>query len=288
MNRRAFIAGAAAASAAALAACATGRRSATSPGARPSTPAGSETTASTAAPPGDSSTGGTAAHQGPGGPSSGQAQGPSGPRSGEAQGPAAFVSHGPLTGGGVALTFHTAGPASITTDILDQAGAVGAHLTFFVVGQWLAANPGMAQRILDGGHELANHTWSHVDIAHLDAAAMQAEITRCADVLQRQTGSIGRWFRPSQIDVPTPALLAQAAQAGYATCVGFDVDPLDYTDPPPAPALILSRTRARIHPGAIVSLHTLHPGTARAFGGIVAAIHARGLQAVTVSSVLGG
>jgi peptidoglycan/xylan/chitin deacetylase (PgdA/CDA1 family) len=199
-------------------------------------------------------------------------------------GPAAFVAHGPASSTGVALTFHTAGDPAITDALLTEAGRVGAKLTFFVVGTWLVAHPDLVAKIQAGGHDLGNHTWSHIDLPHLPASAMYDEIAKCADALKTQTGSISKWFRPSQTDVPSAAILDQAGRAGYATSAGYDVDPLDYTNP--GTALVLSRTRARIHPGSIVSLHTLYQGTADAFGGIVAAIRAKGLEPVTLSTLL--
>jgi len=69
------------------------------------------------------------------------------------------------------------------------------------------------------------------------------------------------------------------------TSVGYDIDPLDYTDP--GAALVESRVRAQLHGGAIVSLHTLYTGTATAFSPIVASIRAQGLEPVTTSAVLG-
>ncbi|MHB8463333.1 MAG: polysaccharide deacetylase family protein [Acidimicrobiales bacterium] len=200
------------------------------------------------------------------------------------QGPAVFRARGATTATGVAVTFHTAGDPAITQSILDQAAALNAKLTFFVVGTWLTANPNMVGAIQAGGHELGNHTWSHINLPHLSPDAMHAEIAKCADALQRATGSIGKWFRPSQTDVPTAAILDQAGQVGYATSVGYDVDPLDYENP--GSSLIVSRTRARVKPGSIVSLHTLYKGTADAFTPIIAAIRAKGLEPVTVSTLL--
>jgi len=200
-------------------------------------------------------------------------------------GPATFVSRGPSTATGVALTFHTAGPVAYTESLLTQAAQNGAKLTFFIVGTWLAQHPGMAARIQAAGHDLGNHTYSHGNIAAMGPTQMYEEIARCGALLRAETGSIGRWFRPSQTDVPSAAILQQAGRAGYATSVGYDVDPLDYTDP--GAAAVLSRTKARLHGGAIVSLHTLYQGTATAFGDIVGAIHAAGLQPVTLSTLLG-
>ena len=201
------------------------------------------------------------------------------------QGPATFVAHGPATSTGVALTFHTAGDPAITQQILADAARLSAKLTFFVVGTWAQANPATVKQILDGGHEFGNHTWSHIDMPHLGPDAVLSEISRCAEVLQQQTGSIAKWFRASQTDVPSAAILEQAGKAGYATSVGYDVDPLDFTNP--GSSLVLSRTRAKLHGGAFVSLHTLYRGTAVAFPELVAAIRGRGLEPVTVSTVLG-
>ena len=201
------------------------------------------------------------------------------------QGPATFVAHGPSTSTGVALTFHTAGDPAITEQILADAARLGAKLTFFLVGNWAQGNPNTLKQIIDGGHELGNHTWSHIDMPRLSAAGMLTEITKCADVLSAQTGTISKYFRASQTDVPSAAILEQAGKAGYAKSVGYDVDPLDYTNP--GASLVVSRTRAHLHPGAFVSLHTLYRGTATALPQIIAAVRGRGLEPVTVSTVLG-
>lgn len=255
IGRRAFVGGVAAAGF--LAACAGAKRKTSSGVATGGTPSGSGPT--TAGPATTSTT--------------------------RPQGPATFVAHGPATSTGVALTFHTAGDPAITHQILADAARLGAKLTFFLVGNWAEGNPATVKMIVDGGHELGNHTWSHIDMPHLSAAGMATEITKCADVLATQTGSISKYFRPSQTDVPSAAILEQAGKAGYATSVGYDVDPLDYTNP--GSSLVVSRTRAKLHGGAFVSLHTLYQGTAVALPQIIEAIHGRGLQPVTVSTVLG-
>ncbi|MFN2608746.1 MAG: polysaccharide deacetylase family protein [Acidimicrobiales bacterium] len=201
-----------------------------------------------------------------------------------ARGPARFVHSGPTTGGQMALTFHGSGDVGVVTALLDVARRVRAPITVFAVGQWLEANPAMADRLRADGHELANHTYTHPALASVDRAGVASEITRCRDVLARLSGSGGRWFRPSGVDVPTSLMLEEAGSAGYGTVVGYDIDPLDYTDP--GAAAVLSRTRAKLHAGAIVSLHTGHQGTVDAFEPVVAAVRAAGLEPVVVSELL--
>ena len=60
----------------------------------------------------------------------------------------------------VALTFDD-GPGATTPQVLDVLQRAGVRATFFVVGQQVAANPEMLQRIVASGHVLGDHTWSH-------------------------------------------------------------------------------------------------------------------------------
>ena len=78
-----------------------------------------------------------------------------------APGPAQFVDTGPDEFGRVALTFHTSGDLGLAQQLLDVLAAHDAHITSFIVGSWLAANPDWAKKLTDAGHELANHTYTH-------------------------------------------------------------------------------------------------------------------------------
>ena len=196
-----------------------------------------------------------------------------------------FVQSGPATGDGVALTFHGSGDTRLFDQLLAAAARLRAPITVFAVGRWLDDNPTIARRVAEAGHELANHTYTHPVLTRLDAAAVIDEISRCRDSLERHAGTPGRWFRPSGTPAPTPTITDAARRAGYTTIVGYDVDPHDYQDP--GAAMVASRVEAGLHAGAIVSLHTGHAGTVKAFDAIVAAIHQRGLHPVTVTDLLG-
>lgn len=199
-------------------------------------------------------------------------------------GPATEVVNGPRARQEIALTFHASGDPALGRALLSAAEAGGAKLTIFVVGSWLEQNPSMAQRIQSGGHELGNHTYTHPDLRVLGATALEAEVTRARDVLRRLTGSSGDYFRPSQMDRATPAVLAAAGAAGYRTSVAYDVDPLDYEDP--GAAAVRDRTLAGVRPGSIVSMHLGHQGTVDALPDILAGLKQRGLKPVTVGQLL--
>jgi peptidoglycan/xylan/chitin deacetylase (PgdA/CDA1 family) len=194
------------------------------------------------------------------------------------------MSHGPRTGNAVALTFHGAGDPRLATTLLAELGRAGARATVLAVGSWLEANPAMARAILDGGHELGNHTQTHPALRRLDGAACYHEIDGCRQVLQRLTGSPGRWFRPSGTPHATPLIAAAAGRAGYRTTLSYDVDPRDYADP--GATAVRDRTLSAVRPGSIVSLHLGHAGTLAALPGILDGLRSRGLRAVTVGALL--
>ncbi|HET7490036.1 MAG TPA: polysaccharide deacetylase family protein [Acidimicrobiales bacterium] len=200
-------------------------------------------------------------------------------------GRSAFVRRGPAAHPTVALTFHGSGDVALLDELLAVAAAHRAKLTIFAVGQWLDANPPVARRILAGGHELANHTYTHPALGRVSAEEARLEASRCRDALVAHAGTPGRWFRPSGVEVPGDTILGAAAAAGYPTVVGYDVDPHDYQDP--GAAQVRSRVSTGLAPGAIVSLHTGHRGTVDALGGILDDAAAKGLRAVTVSELLG-
>ncbi len=198
--------------------------------------------------------------------------------------PGPDIVTGPRYTGRVALTFHGAGDPTLTARALDIARSHGAQITVFAVGQWLAATPSLGRDITAAGHDLGNHTWSHPALATLTLADATREIRLGADAVTRSIGSPGLLFRPSGTPTSTPTIRAAAAASGYARCISYDVDPLDYTDP--GGEAVRTRTLASATAGSIVSLHLGHPGTIDALPGILEGLATRNLTAVTLTRML--
>jgi peptidoglycan/xylan/chitin deacetylase (PgdA/CDA1 family) len=194
------------------------------------------------------------------------------------------VSHGPRNRRAVALTFHGQGDPPLVGRLLDEITAGGAQVTVLAVGTWLSAYPALGRRIVDAGHELGNHTQHHGDIDRMPAQRIHAEIADCAQVLRSVTGSIGRWFRPSRTRHASAAVRAAATRVGYPTCLSYDVDSLDYTDPPPA--AMVARTLAAVRPGSIISLHFGHQATVAAMAALLDGLRGRDLTPVTMSELM--
>jgi peptidoglycan/xylan/chitin deacetylase (PgdA/CDA1 family) len=194
------------------------------------------------------------------------------------------IVHGPRARQEVALTFHGQGPADLTRGVLDECDRVGAVVTVFAVGTWLAGDPALGRAVVEAGHELGNHTWSHQQMRQLDATAADREVARGAQALRAAVGTPGWWFRPSGTQRSTARIRSAAVRAGYNRCVSYDVDPEDYLDP--GAQLVRTRTRRAVRGGSVVSLHLGHAGTVEALPGILADLSSMGLHPVSLSTLL--
>jgi peptidoglycan/xylan/chitin deacetylase (PgdA/CDA1 family) len=118
----------------------------------------------------------------------------------------------------------------------------------------------------------------------MDATHAFAEINSCAQELKKLTGSIGTWFRPSQTQYSTELIRAQATRVGYPTCLSYDLDSLDYTDP--AASAVVTTVTKGIQNGSIVSLHFGHAVTVAAIPQVLDRLRQRGLTPVTMTELV--
>ena len=195
----------------------------------------------------------------------------------------AQLTHGPRTRPRVALTFHGQGDPAIARALLAAAEKHGARVTVLAVGSWLDQHPELARRILDGGHDLGNHTPRHLAINTMAEADARTEITACAGRLKKLTGSIGTWFRPSRAPLASPLVVDLARAAGYPHVLSYDVDSLDYTAP--GADAVVRNVLGKVQRGSVVSLHFGYQDTVAALPVVLQELAHRGLSAVTTTEL---
>ncbi|WP_419998391.1 polysaccharide deacetylase family protein [Streptomyces boninensis] len=194
------------------------------------------------------------------------------------------VAHASRRTSAVSLTFHGQGEPALTKALLRAAEDGGAKVTVMAVGSWLDTYPELAKRILDGGHEIGNHTQNHLEINALSEGEARAEIEQCARRLKVLTGSRGKWFRPSRAQRATALVQRLAREAGYPHCLSYDVDSRDNTDP--GAAAVRRYVAGDVERGSVISLHIGHEGTIEALPAILDDLKGRGLRAVTAAELL--
>jgi peptidoglycan/xylan/chitin deacetylase (PgdA/CDA1 family) len=129
------------------------------------------------------------------------------------------------------LTFDDGPDPDCTPRVLDLLGAHGIHATFYLIGERAARAPELVRRILDEGHTVGNHTWSHPAPGTLTARQYLEDARRARDVLEQSLGASVINFRPPHGHVTGGILLGLWRSRMQVEL--WSVDPKDYqaTDP---------------------------------------------------------
>lgn len=184
----------------------------------------------------------------------------------------------------VALTFDDGPHARLTPRLLDILRDYNAKATFFVVGRRVATWPEVVQRIVEEGHEIGNHSWSHPHLSRYSDAGALSEIDRTTNAVYRATGMAPVTFRPPYGSF-TQRQMTMLRDRRNMPSVLWSVDPLDWRRP--GSSTIANRILRAIAPGAIVLVHDIHPGTIDAVPQILEGMADRGYSPVTISDLLG-
>jgi peptidoglycan/xylan/chitin deacetylase (PgdA/CDA1 family) len=183
----------------------------------------------------------------------------------------------------IALTFDDGPSATLTPKLLDLLAKHQMKATFFVIGQNAADNPNILRRAVKEGHEIANHSWSHPNLAKMSDEAVRRELQNTDDAI---SSAIGK--RPTLLRPPYGAISARQKRwihddFGYRIII-WDVDPLDWKRP--GPSVVTSRILKETHAGSIVLAHDIHPPTIEAMSSTFDQLEQKGFKSVTVSELL--
>lgn len=88
----------------------------------------------------------------------------------------------------IALTFDDGPDDKYTPKILDILKEKDAMATFFLVGKQVEKYPEVARRIVEEGHTIGNHSWSHRNLATLKPEAYDDQVKRAQEAIADATG----------------------------------------------------------------------------------------------------
>jgi peptidoglycan-N-acetylglucosamine deacetylase len=183
----------------------------------------------------------------------------------------------------VALTFDD-GPGEYTGRLLDLLSSRDVRATFFVIGKMVAADKDgqTVRRIVDDGHEIGNHSWSHPALAGLPPEAVKRELKHTEDIVRRLTGVRMRVMRPPYGSTDKQ-VEAETRREGLAQIL-WNVDTLDWRD---RVATTVAKRAGDAKPGSIVLLHDIHRTTVEAVPSMLDTLGRKGYTFVTVSELYG-
>jgi len=111
------------------------------------------------------------------------------------------------SGADCALTFDDGPNIEHTPRVLDLLHVHGVQATFFVIGQAAAAAPALLRRIVEEGHAVGSHTYSHRDIPTLTRKELWQELNSCRELIKDLTGVDTRLVRPPRGRINAAALM---------------------------------------------------------------------------------
>jgi len=151
----------------------------------------------------------------------------------------------------VYLTFDDGPTPEITDWVLGQLAEYGAKATFFLIGKNVETYPLIAHRVIDSGHAIGNHTYSHRNGWRTDIRTYLKDFLKGQQAIREYTGLEATLFRP-----PYGKLTAAQARRIMPTheVVMMDVMAGDF-DPDIDGETALHNALDNISPGAIVVLH---------------------------------
>ena len=155
------------------------------------------------------------------------------------------------------LTFDAGFENGNTEPILDALKKHNAKGTFFVVGHYLETAPELIKRMVEEGHCVGNHTYNHPDMSKIsNKESFTKEMQDVETLYEEITGEkMTKFYRPPQGKFST-SNLEMAKELGYHTFF-WSLAYVDwYQDDQPTHEAAYDKLLPRIHPGAIVLLHS--------------------------------
>lgn len=164
---------------------------------------------------------------------------------------------GDTTQNTIYLTFDCGYENGNTEPILDALKKHDVKATFFVVGNFLETSPEIVKRMIAEGHTVGNHTYHHLDMSSISSMdAFKKETQDVENLFEQITGTpITKFYRPPQGKYNIENL-KMAQELGYHTFF-WSLAYVDwYQDKQPIKDEAFGKLLKRIHPGAIVLLHS--------------------------------
>jgi len=151
----------------------------------------------------------------------------------------------------IALTYDDGPNDPHTLRLLKVLAKHEVHATFFMIGRYVQQRPDLAREVVNAGHTVANHTFTHPLLTFQSAAEIRQQLSGCEQALQDAIGPHSNLFRPP-FGGRRPAALHIARELGLDP-VMWSVTGYDWNAPPAVE--IVSKVSQQIAGGDVILLH---------------------------------
>ncbi len=166
------------------------------------------------------------------------------------------------------LTFDCGWENGCTSKVLDTLKEKNVPSAFFCTLDHIKSTPDLIRRMIDEGHIVGNHSMKHPDFAKISRERMREEILGCDKYLQDNFGYSSKFFRFPEGSYNESALElvdSLGMTSVFWSCAYADWDVNNVKGKQYA----FDTVTSRLHPGAIILLHSVSPDNAEALGDII-------------------
>ena len=175
------------------------------------------------------------------------------------------------------LTFDCGYENGYTSKILDILKEKNVNAAFFCTLPQVKENPELIKRMIDEGHVVGNHSVTHPSFAEISTKQMVQEVKGMEEYLKTEFNYSESYFRFPKGEYNEVAL-NQLNELGY-TCVFWSLAYADWDlNNQKGKDYAYEKVISRLHPGAVILLHSVSPDNANALGDIINEARSQGYE----------
>lgn len=188
-----------------------------------------------------------------------------------------------LTEDHISITFDDGPHPEFTPQVLDLLKKHKAKATFFLIGKNAEKYPQLVLRMIDEGHTIGNHSYSHSKtFGFFSVEKITSELVQTDKILESITSKKINLFRPP-FGVTNPNLKRALRRTGYHS-IGWSKRSLDTTNI--SEKRIISKITSRLQKGDIILLHDSSAKSVAVLERLLLFLWSHELQSVPVDRLL--
>ncbi|MDR2558094.1 MAG: polysaccharide deacetylase family protein [Oscillospiraceae bacterium] len=175
------------------------------------------------------------------------------------------------------LTFDEGYENGFSCRILDVLREKNAAAVFFITYDYAKNEPELVRRMIDEGHALGNHSWSHPSFPNLNDEQIREEIMKLHDYIKENFNYEMRLIRFPMGEF-SERVLTVTRSLGYQS-VFWSFAYVDWNvSSQPNPVEALEKITKAAHPGAVILLHAVSSTNAEILGDVIDCLRGQGLK----------
>lgn len=193
-----------------------------------------------------------------------------------------FSSKKQMTEREIALTFDD-GPTEFTPQFLEILKKHNAAATFFCIGKQIEKHPEIFREIIQNGHEVGNHTFSHSNQnGFYGSEKVTDEILKTDEIMLKTAEIKTELFRPP-FGITNPHI-AKAIEKSAKKSIGWNIRSLDtiFEDS----KKIEQRIIKKMKPGSIILMHDTSEKSLEVLKNLLVFLDAENYKTKTISQFL--